>query len=282
MRASPARSSPRQTDTTSAPSQAKPATPVEGLLGVDWAGGQATENWDWIGEAQGVLDQHAASGNLAPDEACIGSWKSENRFLLGTLPLREGFAAAAAKVPGPAPAAAEPALAKRVRDGDDAVGGGKGPSGGAPGLEAPPTPVKRQKSRGAVSYRGVRQRPWGKFSAEIRDPSKGTREWLGTYDTAIEAALSYDAAAKRIKGEKAKLNFPNGVDAKTAAAAERQAAAAEAAEAKGRAGSPSPASSSDLSSDLSAMKEDDLDSPLLCLIDQPPNFLMEGFGALVC
>ena len=256
---------------------------MEGLLGVDWTGGQATENWDWIGEAQGVLDQHAASGNLAPDEACIGSWKSENRFLLGTLPLREGFAAAAAEAPGPAPAAAEPAHAKkRARDGDDAAGGGKGggPSGGAPGLEAPPTPVKRQNSRGAVSYRGVRQRPWGKFSAEIRDPSKGTREWLGTYDTAIEAALSYDAAAKRIKGEKAKLNFPNGVDAKTAAAAERQAAAAEA---KGRGGSPSPASSSDLSSDLSAMKEeDDLDSPLLCLIDQPPNFLMEGFGALVC
>ncbi|XP_074280725.1 uncharacterized protein LOC141605733 isoform X2 [Silene latifolia] len=59
------------------------------------------------------------------------------------------------------------------------------------------------------NFRGVRQRIWGKWVAEIREPNRGKKLWLGTFPTAIEAALAYDDAARSMYGSSARLNLPN-------------------------------------------------------------------------
>ncbi|KAK9129757.1 hypothetical protein Sjap_010244 [Stephania japonica] len=59
------------------------------------------------------------------------------------------------------------------------------------------------------TFRGVRQRTWGKWVAEIREPNRGARLWLGTFSTSTEAAIAYDDVARKLYGPSAKLNLPN-------------------------------------------------------------------------
>ncbi|KAL0457373.1 UNVERIFIED_CONTAM: Ethylene-responsive transcription factor [Sesamum latifolium] len=65
----------------------------------------------------------------------------------------------------------------------------------------------RKKAAEPGRFLGVRRRPWGRYAAEIRDPTTKERHWLGTFDTAQEAALAYDRAALSIKGTQARTNF---------------------------------------------------------------------------
>lgn len=66
---------------------------------------------------------------------------------------------------------------------------------------------QNQQEQSTIKFLGVRKRPWGRYAAEIRDPSTKERHWLGTFDTAEEAALAYDRSARSMRGSKARTNF---------------------------------------------------------------------------
>ncbi|KAH7688610.1 EREBP-like factor protein [Dioscorea alata] len=74
-------------------------------------------------------------------------------------------------------------------------------------------------------YRGVRMRKWGKWVAEIREPNKRSRIWLGSYSTPVAAARAYDTAVYYLRGKSTRLNFPDEISADDDAAAEPLSAA---------------------------------------------------------
>ncbi|AAF87124.1 Dehydration-responsive element-binding protein 2D [Arabidopsis thaliana] len=102
----------------------------------------------------------------------------------------------------------------------------------------------------SCTYKGVRQRTWGKWVAEIREPNRGARLWLGTFDTSREAALAYDSAARKLYGPEAHLNLPESLRSypKTASSPASQTTPSSNTGGKSSSDSESPCSSNEMSS----------------------------------
>eukprot|EP00271_Cylindrocystis_brebissonii_P003229 TRINITY_DN1399_c0_g1_i1.p1 TRINITY_DN1399_c0_g1~~TRINITY_DN1399_c0_g1_i1.p1 ORF type:complete len:208 (-),score=48.90 TRINITY_DN1399_c0_g1_i1:29-652(-) len=85
-----------------------------------------------------------------------------------------------------------------------------------------PAPVQRGDAAAPINFRGIRKRPSGRWAAETRNPNTKKRVWLGSYDTAEEAARAYDDAARVFRGPTALTNFPGSAETRVGEEAERK------------------------------------------------------------
>ncbi|GLJ05409.1 hypothetical protein SUGI_0017730 [Cryptomeria japonica] len=95
-----------------------------------------------------------------------------------------------------------------------------------PGFESPADPVQtgggfEARIKRRKKFVGVRQRPSGRWVAEIKDTTHKIRMWLGTFETAEEAARAYDEAACLLRGSNTRTNFAANVPKSNSALASR-------------------------------------------------------------